>query len=481
MRICMLAEGCYPYVAGGVSSWIQMLIQGMPEHEFVIYSIAADSSLKGKFQYELPENVIEIKEIFLDDMADGNNKRITEYQLSNIEKDELVNLITGNETDWNVLIDMFAYPAIYKAGKFLSCDGLMEGAIEAAKVKYEYVPLREIFWMVRSMLYPIMKILSVKPPKADIYHSVSTGYAGMMASAFAKRNHKPFILTEHGIYTREREEEIIKASWTAPYFKNAWIGLFNGMAKYAYDRANTIVSLYDGARKLQIECGANSKKCVVISNGIHINKFLECKNPKTQTMTRRKEIRGESSLILGSIMRVVPIKDIKTMILAFYFVKKQVPDSKFYLVGPTNENPKYYTECLNLIRRLSLKDITFVGKSDVIDWYDAFDICLLGSISEGQPFALMEAMAAGCPVIATNVGACMEMLRDINNLDNDELSSGIVVPAMSPKIMAETILRLHGDKKLREVMGENGRIKATKSYKIEDFILGYLKLYSEVM
>ena len=42
MKICLIAEGCYPYVAGGVSSWVQMLIEGMPEHRFVIYTIGAN-------------------------------------------------------------------------------------------------------------------------------------------------------------------------------------------------------------------------------------------------------------------------------------------------------------------------------------------------------------------------------------------------------------------------------------------------------
>lgn len=42
MRICLIAEGCYPYVAGGVSTWVQQLIQGMPEHTFVICTIGAE-------------------------------------------------------------------------------------------------------------------------------------------------------------------------------------------------------------------------------------------------------------------------------------------------------------------------------------------------------------------------------------------------------------------------------------------------------
>lgn len=67
MKICLIAEGCYPYVAGGVSAWIQMLIKGMPQHEFVIYTIGAEEKMRGVYQYEIPENVTEIREHFLDE------------------------------------------------------------------------------------------------------------------------------------------------------------------------------------------------------------------------------------------------------------------------------------------------------------------------------------------------------------------------------------------------------------------------------
>ena len=63
----MILEGCYPYVRGGVSSWMHEYIQGMPEHEFVLWVIGAKAEDKGKFKYELPRNVAEIHEVFLDD------------------------------------------------------------------------------------------------------------------------------------------------------------------------------------------------------------------------------------------------------------------------------------------------------------------------------------------------------------------------------------------------------------------------------
>lgn len=64
MRICLIAEGSYPYVTGGVSSWIHSLMHAMPEHEFIIYAIAAERKQQGQFKYALPTNVIEVHEFF---------------------------------------------------------------------------------------------------------------------------------------------------------------------------------------------------------------------------------------------------------------------------------------------------------------------------------------------------------------------------------------------------------------------------------
>ena len=67
MKICLIVEGCYPYVVGGVSAWVQMLLRQMPEHQFTIVSIGAECKQRGQFRYEIPANVTELREYFLDE------------------------------------------------------------------------------------------------------------------------------------------------------------------------------------------------------------------------------------------------------------------------------------------------------------------------------------------------------------------------------------------------------------------------------
>lgn len=73
MRVCIVVEGCYPYMAGGVSSWVHGLIKSFPNLEFVILAIISNRSVSGKFIYELPENVTEVHELYLEDV-DWNRK-----------------------------------------------------------------------------------------------------------------------------------------------------------------------------------------------------------------------------------------------------------------------------------------------------------------------------------------------------------------------------------------------------------------------
>ena len=66
MRICLVLEGCYPYVHGGVSTWMHGYIQAMPEHEFVLWVIGAHAADRGKFVYELPGNVAGVAVLAID-------------------------------------------------------------------------------------------------------------------------------------------------------------------------------------------------------------------------------------------------------------------------------------------------------------------------------------------------------------------------------------------------------------------------------
>ncbi|WP_339366081.1 DUF3492 domain-containing protein, partial [Vallitalea maricola] len=80
---------------------------------------------------------------------------------------------------------------------------------------------------------------------------------------------------EHGIYSREREEEIIKASWVKGYLKDIWIDFFNLLGNCSYDCACSVVSLFEKNRQIEIDIGCDEGKTMIIHNGINVNKYKD--------------------------------------------------------------------------------------------------------------------------------------------------------------------------------------------------------------
>lgn len=97
----MILEGSYPYVYGGVSSWMHQYIQAMPEVDFVLWCIGAQAGNRGHYKYELPENVVEVHEVFLDDALEqklkngGRKLRFTQEERTELEKLLRVRALTG--------------------------------------------------------------------------------------------------------------------------------------------------------------------------------------------------------------------------------------------------------------------------------------------------------------------------------------------------------------------------------------------------
>lgn len=464
MKICLIAEGCYPYVAGGVSSWIQMLIKGMPQHEFTIFTIGAQEKLRGKYKYEIPSNLVEIEEHFLDEYLNSKENGIEKVRLTNEQKDTFVDFLLGKQINWGIIFEMFNKKTGINVNQFLISKDFLKIVETICETKYAQTPFKEVFWTIRSMLVPILSIIKTEPPEADIYHCVSTGYAGIVGAKFKYDTGKPLIVTEHGIYTREREEEIIKADWVDNYFKTTWIDFFTSISHGAYMAGDVITSLFTNARKLQIELGAEEEKCVVIPNGINTDLFAHIK-----PLSEEKD-----DFVIGAIVRVVPIKDIKTMIYSFHTVKNQIKNAKLYIIGPYNEDQAYYEECLELIDSLDCVGIEFVGRVNISEWLDKVDITLLTSVSEGQPFVILESLAARRPVIATDVGSCREM---VDGLYDEFGESGIITPVMNPDLIAKAIIKLSKDRKLMIKMGEQGYQRTIKYYKEEIFLDEYENIY----
>lgn len=463
MRICVICEGCYPFVAGGVSSWLHGLMRAMPQHEFVIWAIGAQEKQRGHFAYELPKNVVELRDVYLDAMVNERPRVPHRYaRLTAAQSAAVRELLQCGSPDWKVIFNLFHRSPMKNVGFLLSRKflALLE---EICGRDYPYVGFTDYFWAIRSMFLPLLYLMGGSIPRADLYYAVSAGYAGVLGAMAHERTGMPFVLTEHGIYTREREEEILRTNWVPPHFKDLWINMFYMFTRCAYQSAVTVTSLFHRASLIQQEIGCDPVKCRVIPNGVDYDAL------------RKIPAKAPNGLIdIGAVVRLVPIKDIKTMLYAFSHVAAERSDVRLHIMGPTDEDEEYFEECQHIKQDMGLDGVIFTGRVNIQEYMEKLDFTLLTSISEGQPLAVLEAMAAGRPAVTTDVGCCRELIEGV---DDGFGPAGICVPAMHQTALAEAVLTLCEDVERRRQYGENGRRRVSRMYRLPDMVERYEILF----
>ena len=465
MKVCIVVEGCYPYVTGGVSSWVHGLIQSFPKLEFIILAIISNRSLSGKFTYELPENVSEVHELYLED-ADWNRKGRRRCRLSKAEYQAFRSLVRNRRVEWETVFRMFQEKPI-SLDKFLMGEDFLKIVRESYDMYYSQLVFSDFLWTIRSVYLPLLFALKMKLPKADLYHCVATGYAGVLGSMAKVLYGSRLLISEHGIYTREREEELLRADWVQGVYKNIWIDQFKKMSKLAYDKADLVTSLYEYARELQIDLGCPVEKTMVTPNGVSVERLNDLPG---------KTKEDEGRINIGAVLRVTPIKDVKTMIQAFSFAKEREPRLKLWIMGPTDEDEGYARECREQVEALGIEDVVFTGRIDIREYLGRMDMTILTSLSEGQPLTILEGYAAHKPAIATDVGNCRGLIYGENDGFGD---AGIVAHIMNVEEIAQAMVDLARNEPMRLQMGENGYQRVVSGYQIEHMREKYQKIYKD--
>lgn len=449
-----------------MSSWAHGLVCSYPHQEFVILAIVANREMRGKFVYELPENVVEVHELYLDDQDWGRRRR-RKSRMNKKEYQALRSLLLGKQVEWEVLIDFFQKKK-RSLNDLLMGEDFLNAVTEYYMMNYSQIVFTDFLWTMRSIYLPLFRTLQMKVPKADVYHCLCTGYAGVLGCIGKYVHGGRLLLSEHGIYTREREEELIRSKWVQGIYKNIWIEQFRKMSKMAYERAELVTSLYGKARELQIELECPVEKTMVIPNGVQLERF--------QGLLGKTDAE-EEEIYVGAVFRVTPIKDVKTLIQAFGFAKEQEPKLKLWIMGPWDTDDDYAQECFDMVGIMGIADVIFTGKVDVREYYGKMDMMILTSISEGQPLTILESFAAHKPVIATDVGDCSGLI--LGNEGDEFGPAGIITHIMNVGEITQAILTLARDKQMRLRMGENGYHRVSAAYRMENMLHAYGEVYKD--
>ncbi len=475
MRVCLLTEGTYPYVRGGVSTWCNDLVTGLPDVEFVIYAIIGNPT--GRLEYTPPRNVSQLISLPL-----WGHERLTEYNASQIGGGKRARSVTELRTRFIPLFRTFleqmlrgityAEPGVltstigdlYRYFREHDYDWTMrrpemwDMAMElfaAQAFHARFMSSLEAIELVRS-LYRYLIPLAIELPRCDVYHTSASGLTGIPAIAAKEVLGLPVLLTEHGVYLRERVLALARAGFP---FSDRIIkkNLFSAIARATYAVSDVVAPVCKYNTTWERYYGVPDERVRVIYNGVDETRF---------------EDRDVSPAVptVSAVLRIDPLKDVPTMIAAAAVVRAQIPNVAFKIWGPAPD-VAYFETCKALVAELDLADtVEFMGStSDPAAAYAESHIVALSSISEGFPYTIIEAMMSAKPVVATDVGGIREAVDRF----------GHVVPPKNPQRFGEAIVALLADLEGTKALGRAARAFALERFTQETFLANYRDLYAD--
>src|SRR3989442_10668515 len=209
--VCLVLEGTYPYVKGGVSTWVHDLIGSLPELRFALVHVAPERGTYRRKLYSLPANAVTLSDLFCREPLARSRDAAVLQRVAHAERHRhagarrpsrvlqgIRRLHLDDQIDLSLLDDLGS--GDLSVGAFLHGRASFELTTELCERLAPNASFLDFFWHFRSMHLPLVRLLGAEPPAAATYHALCTGYAGILAAVWSHRTGRPFLLTEHGIY-----------------------------------------------------------------------------------------------------------------------------------------------------------------------------------------------------------------------------------------------------------------------------------------
>lgn len=247
-------------------------------------------------------------------------------------------------------------------------------------------------------------------------------------------------------------------NWLGDSYKMSFYSLID---RFALKKFDYVVAVSAQIREILINSKIPKEKISIISNGIDINEF------KNISASIRSDLGiKDNEVVIGTIGRLSEEKGHKHLLNISRSIFKEHPFVIFLIIG--DGNLKNYYE-----KKYSEQFIIFTGfRTDIAALLRSMDIFVLPSLTEGLPIALLEAMAAKLPIVASDVGAIPMVVK------NNE--SGYLVPPGNEKVLKRSILSLVKNKEKREKFGGIGYSIVENEFSEDKTVNSYLNLYSRV-
>lgn len=310
--------------------------------------------------------------------------------------------------------------------------------VPVSKFQHKFFFVKD-FFRVPRVAYKIYSIL--RKSKFDLIHT--TGYfADICGQPVAKLLKIPGISTCHGFIYNDRK-----------------LKFYYMLDKIVLRLCRKIIAVSDGIRTELLRSGLDDSRIEVIQNAV-VNYFNEQELHDLRNENRSNLSIRPDEFVLGFVGRLSEEKGLVYLIEAISEVINNIATVRLLIVGdgPLRE------ELEQLVRDKGLgSNIIFTGfQENSEDWFPSFDLFVLPSLTEGTPMVLLEAMAIGIPVIASQVGG-------IPNIINNE-ENGILVPSKNSKALSQAILKVYQSQRLRKILSLNAKKTIKKKYNIKNWI-----------
>jgi glycosyltransferase involved in cell wall biosynthesis len=493
MRILFLVSGVYPHYMGGVSTWADLLVNSLPEFEFEIVSVVSNPHVE--LRYSLPDNVVGLHTIplwgserpeeynglnfanFVGKAYRTTERAITEKFQPHFKTfiEQVITSAPDPQALGRALYDMHVYFQKYDYKTSLQAESIWQTFIGIMK-KHDLYKKMDHYEAVNTLrtLTRYLKVLAIPVPKTDLCHSAIASVAGLIGILAKFKYNTPNILTEHGVYYRERMLDLLNQPLS---FSNKifWLNFYRALAALNYHFADKIYPVCNFNSRWEQAFGIHQNKIHVVPNGVDCNVFrpgngpLMNNNSKGPAEDQHDIPSSNNGGTVAAVIRIDRLKDALNLIMSMKYVKKHLPDVKCLIYGPSPDKD-YAKLCVKVQKEAGLEDtVQFMGYTNEPELaYRAGDIIVMSSISEGFPFALIEAMATGKAIVATDVGGMAEALGD----------AGLMVPARAPRRLGAAIIKLFEDPDLRDELGRKARKRILKNFRKDLFISNYRQIYN---
>lgn len=481
MRIALLNEGTYPVNTGGVSTWCDQLITGMPDHTWDVVTLTGGSRtpitwdvpaqvrsttlhpLWAPVRAGLPEGQLltrrrrarvraALREMWATILPPAGTMSVADgtvhhdpvrlsaalRELVDAGRGDLFRLL-GTESSAEALLDAWwaHSPALDRSARLSVGD-----AVEAA-----------------TLIDRALCATDVKFGEVDLVHASSNGSAALVGLARKWRDGTPLILTEHGVYLRERYLALAgtQLGWSARY---AVCTALRAVCVLVYSEADLLLPVSDFNARWAVRLGADPARIHTVRNGVDTSAMAPV-GPEPEIPT------------ISFVGRIDPLKDLDTLVRAHALVRKDLPATRLRIFGPCPAgNTRYKQQIRDTIDELGTGDgVTWEGPTaGPRPAVEAGTLVALSSVSEGLPFTTIEAMMCGRVTVNTDVGGVSEAVGTDGWL-------GGLVPPRDPDAFARECLRFLTDDRLREETGRRAREHALRSFALDSCIGAFRSWY----